>query len=67
MGVDVLPLTDDRFSYDGPVRADIAATVQALRKLPEPEQVRRVTTLRDAANTCRTHDLRSILTGGPPA
>jgi hypothetical protein len=67
MGVDVLPLTDDRFSYDETVRADIAATVQALRELPDPEQVRRVTALRDAANACRTDDLRSILTGGPTA
>jgi hypothetical protein len=65
MGVDVLPLTDDQFSYDETVRADIAATVQTLRKLPEREQVRRVTALRDAANACRTSDLRSILTGRP--
>ncbi|HYN92924.1 MAG TPA: hypothetical protein VES42_03650 [Pilimelia sp.] len=64
MGVDVLPLTD-QFAYDETVRADIAATVQALRELPEQEQVRRVTALRDAANACRTSDLRSILTGEP--
>jgi hypothetical protein len=67
MGVDVLPVTDDQFTYDESVRADIAATVRALRRLPEQEQVRRVTALRDAANTCRTDDLRSILTGGPAA
>jgi len=67
MGVDVLPLTDDQFSYDETVRADIAATVRALRELPEREQVRRVTTLRDSANACRTGDLRSILTGEPAA
>ena len=67
MGVDVLPLTDDQFTYDETVRADIAATVRALRQLPEREQVRRVTALRDAANACRTGDLRTILTGGPAA
>jgi hypothetical protein len=67
MGVEVLPLTDDQFSYDETVRADIAATVRALRELPEQEQVRRVTTLRDAANACRTGDLRSVLTGEPAA
>lgn len=66
MGVDVLPLADGTFSYDAGIRAEIAATVQALHALPEQEQVRRVTALRDAANACRTDDLRSILTG-PPA
>jgi hypothetical protein len=64
MGVDMLPLTDDQFSYDPGVRAKITATVRALRALPEPEQVRRVTALRDAANACRTDDLRGILTNG---
>lgn len=63
MGVDVLPLTDDQFSYDAGLRAKITAIVRALRALPEQEQVRRVTALRDAANACRTDDLRGILTG----
>jgi hypothetical protein len=63
MNVDVLP----GLAYEGTVAAEITATVQALRTLPEPEQVRRVTALRDAANTCRTDDLRSILTGEPTA
>jgi hypothetical protein len=67
MGVDVLPLTDNQFSYDETVRADIAATVKSLRELPGPEQVRRVAALRDAANACRTDDLRGILTGDPTA
>jgi hypothetical protein len=63
MGVDVPPVTDLQFQYDDRVRADIATTVRALRKLPQQEQVRRVTALRDAANACQTADLRSILTG----
>lgn len=65
MDVEVLPLTDDEFRYDQGTRGEIAATVRALRSLPRPEQVRRVTALRDAANTCRTDNLRGILTGGP--
>jgi hypothetical protein len=68
MGVDVLPLAEGRTSsYDAGIRAEIAATVGALHALPEQEQVRRVTALRDAANACRTDDLRSILTGEPTA
>lgn len=67
MGVDVLPLADDEFVYDAGVRAEITAIVRALRALPEQEQVRRVTALRDEANACRTGNLRSLLTGGPTA
>jgi hypothetical protein len=67
MDVDVPPVTDIQFGYDESVRTEIAATVRALRKLPEPEQVRRVTALRDAADACRTGDLRNILTGAPVA
>jgi hypothetical protein len=63
MNVDVLP----DLSYEGSVPAEITATVRALRALPEQEQVRRVTALRDAANACRTDDLRGILTGEPKA
>jgi hypothetical protein len=63
MDVDVPPVTDIQFTYDESVRADIAATVRALRSLPEREQVRRVTALRDAANACQTTDLRAILAG----
>ncbi|GLY92905.1 hypothetical protein [Actinoplanes sp. NBRC 103695] len=67
MDVDVLPLTDNQFTYDDGARAEIAATVRALRELPPQEQVRRVTALRDAANACRNDDLRSILAGEPTA
>jgi hypothetical protein len=65
LDVDVPPVTDIQFRYDDRVRADIAATVRALRRLPEPEQVRRVTALRDAAGACRTTDLRAVLLGDP--
>jgi hypothetical protein len=43
--------------------SEIRDTVGKLRKLPEAEQIRRVTALRDAAAECRT-DLLPILTGG---
>jgi hypothetical protein len=62
MGVDVLPLGEGEFDSDADP-AEVSATVAALRKLPEQEQVRRVSAVRDAANACRTGDLRSILTG----
>jgi hypothetical protein len=63
MDVDVLPPTGERLPYDENVRAETAATVRALRALPAEEQVRRVTALRDAADVCRTTDLRAVLIG----
>ncbi|MCA2216969.1 hypothetical protein [Jidongwangia harbinensis] len=65
MDVDVLPPIHGEPFDDGTARAEITATVRALRARPAAEQVRRVTALRDAANACRTDDLRSILTGEP--
>jgi hypothetical protein len=67
MGVDVLPLDDRDFLYSEADRAEITATVRTLRAVGEREQLRRVTALRDAANSCRTDNLRGILTGGPAA
>ena len=63
MGTDTLPLRDAGWPYPEETDTEIRATVAALRKLPENEQLRRVTALRDAANACRTDDLLTILTG----
>jgi len=65
MGTDTLPLRDAGWPYPEDTDAEIRATVGALRKLPEKEQLRRVTALRDAANACETGDLLAILTGRP--
>ncbi|GIE83023.1 hypothetical protein Aph02nite_89730 [Actinoplanes philippinensis] len=64
MGADGLPLRDGGSTYSDEVSARIGATVRALRQLPGPEQVRRVTALRDAAADCRNDDLLAILTDG---
>ena len=65
LGGDSLPLRDAGYPYDEETDSQIRATVTALRKLPEREQVRRVTALRDAAAACRTDDLLALLTGKP--
>jgi len=62
MGTDDLVLDDGGFGYDEEWHAQIRDTVRKLRSLPEEEQTRRVTALRDAAAACRT-DLLPILTG----
>ena len=64
MGTDRLPLRDGGSAPSDQVSNAIAATVAALRQLPGPEQVRRVTALRDAAGACRNGDLLAILTDG---
>ncbi|MEU8663528.1 hypothetical protein, partial [Actinoplanes philippinensis] len=64
MGTDRLPLRDGGSTYTDETGDQIAATVTALRRLPEKEQIRRVTALRDAANACRNDNLLAILTGG---
>ncbi|MDT5040450.1 MAG: hypothetical protein QOE51_1435 [Actinoplanes sp.] len=64
MGTDQLPLRDAGISYPEEINNQIKATVTALRQLPEKEQVRRVTALRDAANACHNDHLPAILTDG---
>jgi hypothetical protein len=65
LGTDSLPLGNTGILTDGEAQQGITATVTALRQLPEREQVRRVTAVRDAANACRNDDLLAILTEGP--
>jgi hypothetical protein len=64
LGTDSMPLRGSGILINGDIERGIRATVTALRQLPEKEQVRRVTALRDAANLCRSDDLLSILTEG---
>lgn len=63
LGTETLPLRDAGWPYPEETDTQIRATVAALRKLPEKEQLRRVTALRDAANACETDDLLTVLTG----
>jgi hypothetical protein len=65
MGTQTLPLRDAGVPYEEETETRIRATVAALRELPEKEQIRRVTALRDAANACDTADLLAVLTGRP--
>lgn len=64
LDTDVVRLWDSWAGYQFADRyaPDIRAGVQALRALPEAEQLRRVTALRDAAARCEP-DLLPILTG----
>lgn len=62
-GTDDLQPTLGTIAYGDEFHNEISDTVGKLRNLPEAEQIRRVTALRDAAATCRT-DLLPILTGG---
>lgn len=64
LGTDSLPLGNSGILTTGEVEQGIRATVTALRQLPEQEQVRRVTAVRDAANSCRSDDVLAILTEG---
>ncbi|MBU2664927.1 hypothetical protein KOI35_15600 [Actinoplanes bogorensis] len=60
MGTDVLTGVDDFGNYPE-MEQQIRDTVRGLRALPEAEQVRRVTALRDAAQKCE-NDLMPYLT-----
>ncbi|WP_250006357.1 hypothetical protein [Actinoplanes sp. M2I2] len=62
MGRDELTGVDDTLSFYPELKAQVPQTVRALRALPEPEQIRRVTALRDASLNCQ-EDLLPLLTG----
>ncbi|MFI5931588.1 hypothetical protein [Actinoplanes sp. NPDC051494] len=64
MGTDTLPLSGGNLSSPGGDPGQIAAIVTDLRKLPEKEQIRRVTALRDAAAACASDHLLELLTEG---
>ncbi|WP_250034782.1 hypothetical protein [Paractinoplanes maris] len=62
MGREELTGVDDALSFYPELKQQVGETVRNLRKLPEKEQIRRVTALRDASLDCRK-DLLPILTG----
>jgi hypothetical protein len=62
LGTDDLPLAGADWTVPRQVKERVPETVRKLRELPEKEQVKRVTALRDAANRC-VPDLLPILTG----
>ncbi|MDG4788867.1 hypothetical protein O7626_23565 [Micromonospora sp. WMMD1102] len=66
LGTDDLRIVEDGWEYPDDLRQEIRNTVRQLRALPETEQLRRVTALRDAANRCEP-DLLRLLTGSEGA